>query len=324
VLAIAVPAVAIGLYRMLGNAEIIPRLETLSHASTPADQAKGDLPPMEVLVERLAEKLAQNPDNLEGWLMLGRSYSATGQTEKALAAYGRAYQLAPREPEVMLTYAEALAVSNDNQLSGEPERLVAAALETAPNNPNALWLSGVAALQRGEREAAVRHWEALYALLPADGEDAENLRGFIAQARGEPAPGQAPVGSAPPASAPSTAKQAPAASVRVEVSLAEPLRARVKPEDAVFVYAKALQGPPMPLAVHRAQARDLPLAVTLDDSLAITPQLKLSSFPQVSVGARVSPSGNAIAQPGDLEGEQSPVAPGQAKPIRVTIDRVRP
>ncbi len=327
VLALAVPAVAIGLYRALGEVEIIERIQNPAQVAAPkADHARGDLPSMEVLVQRLADKLAQNPDNLEGWMMLGRSYAATGQAEQSLAAYRRAYGLAPRDPTVLLSYAEALATQNDNQLVGEPERLIATALEIAPQDPNGLWLAGVAALQRGDRAGAVRHWEALEALLPPDGEDVANLRGFLAQARGEAQNAPSPAAREAAASAPTPGGPVapPAGALRVEVTLAESLRARANPDDALFVYARAQDGPPMPLAVHRAGVRDLPLSLTLDDSQALGPEYRLSKFPQVRVGARISPSGNASPRPGDLEGEVGPVTPGAGEPVRVSIDRVRP
>lgn len=330
VLAIAVPAVAVGLYWTLGSMGVIPQLEMAGQSrGAPVDHTQEKLPPMEVLVERLAEKLAQNPDNLEGWLMLGRSYAATKQPAKALAAYKKAYDLAPRTPEVMLAYAEALAAQSGNSFQGEPARLIEAVLEIAPENPNGLWLAGVVALQRGDKLTAVKRWETLSALLPAEGEEAATLRRFIAQAKGEPEPAAAgpsqetPIAQ-PTATASETATPATGISIRVEVALADALRSQVNPEDVVFVYAKALQGLPMPLAVHRAQVKDLPLSVTLDESMAMTPQLRLSNFPQVAVGARVSRSGNAMARSGDLEGEVKPVNPGQADPVRVTINSTRP
>ena len=327
VLAAAVPAMAIGLYQALGSANIIPKLETAGQPSAvPGDHAQENLPPMEVLVERLAEKLAQDPNNLEGWLMLGRSYAATNQPAKSLAAYKKAYEMAPRTPEVMLAYAEAIAVQNGNSFQGEPARLVQAVLETSPQNPNGLWLAGVVALQRGENTTAVKHWEALSALLPADGEEIATLRRFIAQAKGEPEPAAEPTQptQVDQSAAPAAATPKGTVSVRVEVAIADTLRAVVKPDDAVFVYAKAFQGPPMPLAVHRAQVKDLPLSVRLDDGMAMTPQLKLSNFPQVIVGARVSPSGSAVARSGDPEGEVKPITPGQTEPVRVTIDGTHP
>lgn len=326
VLGVAVPVVAVGLYRTLGEVEIIERLQNPAQAAVQkADHDRGDLPSMEVLVQRLADKLAQNPDNLEGWLMLGRSYAATGQAAQSLSAYRRAYELAPRQPEVLLTYAEALATQNNNQLAGEPERLIATALEIAPQDPNGLWLAGVAALQREDRAGAVRHWEALEALLPPDGDDVANLREFLAEARGEPESPFQPQASTPAApSQPAAAVAASGATLRVEVSLSEALRAQANPDDALFVYARAQEGPPMPLAVHRARVRDLPLSVTLDDSQALRPELKMSKFSQVRIGARIAPSGNASPHPGDLEGEVGPLTPGATEPARVIIDRVRP
>lgn len=110
----------------------------------------------------------------------------------------------------------------------------------------------------------------------------------------------------------------------MEVSLAEPLWPNADVNDSIFIYAKAISGPPMPLAAHRARARDLPLTITLDDSMAMVPAMKLSGFPEVTVGARLSKSGQAMPQRGDLEGEVTPVQPGQADIVKIVIDRVRP
>lgn len=328
-LGVTVPVAAIGLYRVLGNAEIIPQLQAPASGSEQARGDRGAMPPMEVLVQRLADKLAQDPNNLEGWLMLGRSYAATGQAERSLAAYRRAYTLAPREPEVLLSYAEALANQNDHQLAGEPERLIATVLEIAPQDPNGLWLAGVAGLQRGDRETALRYWEQLESLLPPEGEDIANLRGFLDQVRGEsapinPSPTSARADTAPRDGGAGEAAPHPEAGLQVEISLEESLRALTRPDQVLFVYARALDGPSMPLAVHRARVGDLPLSVTLDDRQAMTPESRLSKLAQVRVGARISLSGNASPRPGDLEGEAGPVAPGSAEPVRVHIDRVRP
>lgn len=329
VLALAVPALAVGLYQHLGQQDIIQRLEAAPPpiAADAAGQPHQDLPPMDVLVERLAEKMEQDPENVQGWLMLGRSYFSIRQPEKGLAAYERAYALAPNEPEVLLGYAEALSIPKNNDLRGKPEELIRQALAAAPGNPNALWMMGLASYQKSDFTAAVEHWETLHAMLQSDSEQAANLTKFIAQARDKAG---LPLAEAPvvtTVSAPPVQNTQPAASgksITVDVELDEGLAGEASATDIVFVYAKAMQGPPMPLAVQRVQVRDLPRSVTLDDSMAMAPQMTLSTFPQVVVGARVSKTGTATPQPGDLQGEVSPVEPGQAAAVRVVIDQRRP
>lgn len=356
-LGIALPASAVCLYLYLGNTSIIPNLEAVARGQAPATHPGpgGAMPPLEVMVQRLAEKLEQNPENLEGWMMLGRTYFAVGQPERALYALEKAYGLEPENPDVLVAYAEAVASNNDSELAGRPAELIQAALKVDPKHSSARWLEGLVYFQAAEYAQAAERWGALVATFDPDDEEAAELRRYIAEARTragiEPEPGQAQTATAPGAEADTTALQptevtqdattqaagtaasqeqaAPeqvvgSTSVTVEVSLAEPLWPQADVNDSIFIYAKAVSGPPMPLAAHRARVEDLPLTVTLDDSMAMIPAMKLSGFPEVTVGARVSKSGQAMPQSGDLEGEVSPVKPGQSSAVKVVIDRTRP
>ena len=336
-LALALPAFATWLYVAIGDSAIIPRLElAATNRANPAAAGHGaaggaDAASLEVLVERLAAKMEQNPDRLEGWLMLGRTYVALEQPAKGAAALQRALALAPQDPEIMVSLAQALAAAAGGQLAGRPVELITSALAVAPDHATGLWLQGLAAYQAKEFPQAVEHWERLAQGLDPNGEDAAQLRQFIADAREE---GGLPPGDAPTAApaSPMTGQTAAAGqdtlaagpSLQVEVSLAEPLWREADINHSLFVYAKAASGPPMPLAVKRLKVADLPLTVTLDDSLAMTPEMKLSNFPQVIVGARISPSGQASPQSGDLEGETGPLAPAGQANVKVLIERVRP
>ena len=336
-LALALPAFATWLYVAIGDSAIIPRLELAApNRANPAAAGHGaaggaDAASLEVLVERLAAKMEQNPDQLEGWLMLGRTYVALEQPAKGAAALQRALALAPQDPEIMVSLAQALAAAAGGQLAGRPVELITSALAVAPDHATGLWLQGLAAYQAKEFPQAVERWERLAQGLDPNGEDAAQLRQFIADAREE---GGLPPGDAPTAAPASTMTGQTAAagqdtlaagpSLQVEVSLAEPLWREADINHSLFVYAKAASGPPMPLAVKRLKVADLPLTVTLDDSLAMTPEMKLSNFPQVIVGARISPSGQASPQSGDLEGETGPLAPADQASVKVLIERVRP
>ena len=336
-LALALPAFATWLYVAIGDSAIIPRLElAATNRANPAAAGHGaaggaDAASLEVLVERLAAKMEQNPDQLEGWLMLGRTYVALEQPAKGAAALQRALALAPQDPEIMVSLAQALAAAAGGQLAGRPVELITSALAVAPDHATGLWLQGLAAYQAKEFPQAVERWERLAQGLDPNGEDAAQLRQFIADAREE---GGLPPGDAPTAApaSPMTGQTAAAGqdtlaagpSLQVEVSLAEPLWREADINHSLFVYAKAASGPPMPLAVKRLKVADLPLTVTLDDSLAMTPEMKLSNFPQVIVGARISPSGQASPQSGDLEGETGPLAPADQASVKVLIERVRP
>jgi len=361
VLILAVPTAAVLTYLELGDRAIIPRIEnavvaavapTAEHAVGPEGQS---LPSLDTLAQGLAERMQQNPDNLEGWLMLGRTYVAIDQPAKALEAMERAYQLAPDNAGVMVGYAEALAANNGNQLDGQPAELIQAALEREPDNASARWLSGMLAFQQARFAEAAATWQGILTELDPAGEDAVQMREMITEARrrgGLPeaqsgaqssaAPGGSGISPALPPEAPAAAAaqaqvsqadpaqdtQASAASqgprIQVSVNLAPELAAQVNPTDTLFIYARAAAGPPMPLAVSRVTAADLPATVTLDDSSAVVPAMRLSSFPQVIVGARISKSGQATPGQGDLEGQVGPLATATPQSVAVTIDRVRP
>jgi cytochrome c-type biogenesis protein CcmH len=196
-------------------------------------------------------------------------------------------------------------------LAGEPEKLVLRALEIDPNNLKALALAGTAAFGRQDYKAAATYWERMLALVPEDSEDAKAIQANVEEARS-----RAGLKPAPKVAA------APGKPLKGTVKLSPALAGKASPEDSVFIFARAESGPPMPLAVLRKQVRDLPLEFALDDSMAMAPQLRLSSQPKVIVGARVSKSGSATPQPGDLEGLSKPVA-NNASGVSVTIDKVR-
>ncbi|MBV5275536.1 MAG: c-type cytochrome biogenesis protein CcmI [Lamprocystis purpurea] len=361
VLILAVPTAAVLTYLELGDRAIIPRIEnavvaavapTAEHVVGPEGQS---LPSLDTLAQGLAERMQQNPDNLEGWLMLGRTYVAIDQPAKALEAMERAFQLAPDDAGVMVGYAEALAANSGNQLDGQPAELIQAALEREPDNASARWLSGMLAFQQARFAEAAATWQGILTELDPAGEDAVQMREMITEARrrgGLPeaqsgaqssaAPGGSGISPALPPEAPAAAAaqaqvsqadpaqdtQASAASqgprIQVSVNLAPELAAQVNPTDTLFIYARAAAGPPMPLAVSRVTAADLPATVTLDDSSAVVPAMRLSSFPQVIVGARISKSGQATPGQGDLEGQVGPLATATPQSVAVTIDRVRP
>lgn len=349
---LAVPVFAFGLYLAIGDTSIISRLEMAAtgqgsaqgHAGAGGEQP---LPSMDVLVERLAAKMAENPDNLEGWVMLGRSYFAINQPAKALQALEQAFGLAPENPEVILSYAQAIAANSQGRLAGRPAELIAEALEIDPGSPTGRWLDGLRIYQTEDFAGAVSRWESLLADLDPESEEAAELREFIADAReragaspspaGEdsepvsaevsaatPAPETATEQRAPPMTAEAAASDDEGTSLTVKVSLAEPLWKQADVNRTLFVYAKAVSGPPMPLAVKQLRTGDLPVTVTLDDSMAMMPAMRLSAFPEVTVGARISASGQATPGSGDLEGEVGPVKPGVSGPVEVVINRVRP
>ncbi|BCX82223.1 cytochrome c-type biogenesis protein CcmH [Methylomarinovum caldicuralii] len=299
-----IPLAAMMLYFSLGRPDLLnPRA---------IPQAQKNAPPsLEEAIAKIERRLQDNPNDLEGWVLLARSYQATGRIDKALAAYRKALALAPDNPDLEVRYAEALAQSKGGDLSGEPLTIIRKVLETHPDHPYALWLAGMAALHAGDRDSAQRYWNKLLAQMPPGSQPYRQLTAMMQKAGLQ----------VPQSSAPQPA--AGGASVQVTVRLSPELAARAKPDDPVYVFAKAASGPPMPLAIVRKQVRDLPLTVTLDDSMAMMPQLKLSRFPKVIIGARVAKSGNAQGAPGDLEGQSTPAAVSGHPRVELVIDQVR-
>src|SRR6185369_7335071 len=241
-LAAAVPLAAVAFYVLVGNPGAIDRQAQL-HASRAQ---------VEAMVERLAARLRENPDDVNGWKLLGRSYGVMGRYAEAADAYAKAAVRAPRDAQVLADLADVLALAR----------------------------AGSAAFERKDYAAAAKHWERMLAYVEPNSEDARSIQQNVAEARS----------LAGDAGKQETQKQPakPQGGVRGTVSLSPSMKDKVSPEDTVFVFARAVEGPPMPLAVARVRVRDLPYRFALDDSMAMSPALKLSAFPKVVVTARVS------------------------------------
>jgi cytochrome c-type biogenesis protein CcmH len=246
--------------------------------------------------------MEQQPDDVEGWTMLGRSYQVLGRYPDAAKAFARAAARSPEDPHLLADLADALAMAAGQSMQGEPERLVQRALQIDPNNLKALALAGTAAFERADYAGAATLWERMLPHVPPASEDAQMIQANVAEARSR-----------------IQEKSGAAAGLKGTVQLSPTLASRASPEDTVFIFARAAQGPALPLAVLRRKVRDLPLEFSLDDSMAMTPAAKLSAHPTVVVGARVSKTGNATPQPGDLQGLSAPV-PNTAQGVAVTID----
>lgn len=313
VAALTVGGVAIALYLQLGTMPL-PSEETALAQLDAAEQAER----IDAMVAGLAQRLEENPANPEGWVMLGRSYQVLERFPEASRAFARAHELIGDEPWLLADYAEAEAYAQGGDMGGEPTELVLRALKQDPDHQKALWLAGIAAAQQGNPALAATRWRRLLALLPADGEGARQVQALLARLESEGIADAVQEGST------TAALSAPTAALKAQVSLAPDLSDQVVPTDTVFIFARAAEGPPMPLAVLRKQVKDLPVTVVLDDSMAMVPEMRLSRFPEVRVVAQVSRSGNAVAQSGDLRGSSAPVAVGDEGNVAVVIDQVIP
>jgi cytochrome c-type biogenesis protein CcmH len=320
-----VPSAAVVLYLVLGDPsafDLQRRAQSMGdHTKQPTSQD------IEAMLSKLAQRLEKEPENADGWAMLARSYYVLQRYPDAVRAYEKLLALVPQEPAVLADYADALAMKNGRKIAGKPLELVQMALKIDPAQPKALAMAGTEAFDRQDFKLAVQYWEKLRASVPPDSEMAQNIEGSIAEARQRGNIATADVPAATPKSqSPAPAKPAPAAagvSVQGTVKVDPAVAAKAAPTDTVFVFARAAEGPRVPLAVFKLQAKDLPAKFVLDDSLAMAPQFKLSNFKDVLVNARISKSGSATPSAGDLEGKGVPVNVG-ARDVVITIDRVVP
>ena len=291
----------------------------------PGASGAAALQQIEGMVDKLAERLKTTPDDVQGWTMLARSYMVLRRFGEAIPAYARATELQPNNPDLLADYADAVAATQQTANNPRSMALIERALKADPKHFKALALAGSAAFDRGDYAVAIAYWQRIAEQLPPDNELAPRVQAMIGEARDKLV--AAGAASAPPASlaaARPPASSAPTSagtSVRGRVTLDPALAAQAAPGDSVFVFARAASGSRMPLAVQRAQVKDLPLAFRLDDSMAMAPGATLSSASQLVVGARISKSGTAIAQPGDLAGEATGVTPG-ASNVAIRIGTV--
>ena len=303
VVAFVLPLAAGGIYLLVGTPVALNGVT--AQPSMDIDQA----------VAELRDHLKQQPDDLQGWLLLAQTEAAMHQDAQARDAYGQALRLDPRNGTAMVGWAEADSMArDDHRIEGRAVELLEQAVQADPANQRGLWLLGISRFQHDDYAAAAATWRRLQPLLDPGSNVAKAVTEQIAVA-------EARAGGKP---SPSAAADAQGPRLAVQVELDPSLRDKLKPGAALFVYARAEQGPPMPLAVARLEASQLPATVTLTDAMAMAPQFKLSSAAKVFVGARISASGQAIAQPGDLEGDAGVVEVNHAGPIRIVIDKVHP
>lgn len=331
----ALPIAALMIYVALGNFDAFSPLGERS-SSRGETAGRHDISPEQIakMIKELEARLEKDPGNAQGWGVLARTYYQLNRFPEATRAYEHAAALTPDDATLLADYADALAATQGGTLQGKPLELVARALAIDPNQWKALALAGTAAFDRKDYAQAVAYWERMKASVPPSSPIAQSIDASIAEAR-ELGGGKSAASSAPPAmaKAPSTAAaaapaKAPAATasgatVAGTVTLAPALAATVSPDDVVYIFARAAQGPRMPLAIMKKRVRDLPITFSLDDSMSMSPTATLSSAGEVIVGARVSRSGQAIPQSGDVEGFSPPVKVG-ARGVAVVIEKAIP
>lgn len=319
-LAIVLPLAAIALYIVVGEPRAITGRPPVQEEAA-AHAVENDR--IQAMAEGLANKLKSAPEDADGWATLGRTYAYLGRLPEATNAFEEAMKRRPEDARLLADYADLYATTKGGgSLMGEPEKLIKRALALDANQPKALALAGTIAFQRKDFATAARHWERALSVMPEDSGFAKQVAAGLAEAR--EALGVTPAKGASPAPAKATAPRAAAASPAVSgtITIASGLAKRTSPDDTLFVFARPPEGAGPPLAVIRAKAGELPLKFRLDDSMAMSPDYRLSGAARVVVTARISKSGNVMPQPGDLEGASKPVAPG-ASEVAVLIDKAR-
>ena len=332
VLSLAVLSLAVFGYSRTGAPSLVWPGPGAVEAAASAAADQNATHQIEAMVDQLADRLKKNPGDAQGWIMLARSYTVLGRFQEALPAYAKAVELVPANAQILADYADTVAATKGTANNPQSIALIDRALAADPKHPKALALAGTVAFDRGDYLKAVADWQQIVDQLPPGNEFAQRIQASIGEARERAATAGTPL---PPASGvvaaraqspnaaatgTTTADAAKSSAVSGVVTLEPALAAQTSPDDALFVFARPAGGR-MPLAVLRKSVRDLPLTFTLDDSMAMSPAAKLSGASEVTVGARISKSGTAIAQPGDLAGEATGVKPG-ATGVAVRIGSV--
>jgi cytochrome c-type biogenesis protein CcmH len=312
---VAVPLTTLALYLKLGTPVTLDGVAVQPPAMN-IDQALADL----------RAHLVQQPDDLRGWTLLAQTTSAMHQPADARDAFDHILKIDPGNADAMVGWAEADTLLQPTHQIGERARdLLRQAVAKQPDSQRGLWLLGISQFQQSRFVDAAITWRRLQPMLQPGSAVAKAVAEQIAaaDARTGTPPAQTEGSAAPPRAATTANSLHQTPTLRVEVRLAAALKSRLAPGDTLFIYARAPSGPPMPLAAARMDAATLPVSVTLTDAMAMMPQLKLSSVPRVFVGARISHSGQPIAQPGDLEGDAGVIAVDTTQPVNITIDKVR-
>jgi cytochrome c-type biogenesis protein CcmH len=314
ILLFLIPVFAVSLYHQLGQPKLIQQASLLSEFNN-AENPEDKLASIEKMLRQLEQRLIVEPDDVDGWLMLTNSYSALERYPEALRAVDNLYRLRSEDPTVLLRYAEILSRTNGDTFIGRPTELINQALQMAPDNGNGLWLAGLAASERGEKELAINYWQRLVPLLEEGSKAQQQIKKYILIAQQTTKPNQQEA---------LTDAASAEYKIQIHVSLSENFIDDVNADDTVFIYAQAINGPPIPIAIIRKKVSDMPLQVTLDDSSAMMPNNKLSDHKQVKLTARVSKNGNAIPESGDLIVRLSEVQTDTNEIISLNIDEKLP
>lgn len=342
IIVLILPLTAVFLYLMIGDTRgLLPQaqLANAMQMNRGSDSPAGHNNFSSVL-ENLIARLDKNPDDIEGWVMLGRTYAIMERYTDASNTYAKLAELVPNNPQILSDYADVLAMKNHGNLAGKPTELIYQALSIDPQYPKALALAGTAEFEQEKFAQAAVHWEKLLGLVPADSQLAKSVQESIDEAKSLSAGGKKGEGTSEQqvksselqhtdekdsvtVAAASVSAASTSVSISGQVTISKELASKASPNDTLFIYARAKAGPKMPLAILRLKANDLPATFTLTDEMAMIPNMKISSFPEVVIEARISKSGQAVPASGDLQGFSQPVQIGNNN-IAIVIDKQIP
>ncbi|VAW87036.1 Cytochrome c heme lyase subunit CcmH [hydrothermal vent metagenome] len=316
VLALVIPLFSMLLYMELGSPTAVTGVapvvagaaeEAPEAGNTPSGKHPDTGDQVEAMVKQLELRMEAQPDDIEGWLMLARSYRFQQRHVDAVAAFEKAMPLVSTNPQLLADLADTLAMAAGGNLDGRPIRLIRQSLELDPANVQSLWLAGTYDFERGDYEQALSYWRTLKSVVEPGSQDANAMDTNIAEV-------EARIRAAgriiPPEEEITFSSVKGPTFVAGTVRLDPEYQEKIAPTDTVFIYARAANGPRMPLAMLKKQAQDLPLEFTLDEKMAMMAGMSLADYPQIIVSARISKSGNAMAQSGDFEGRTAVIDVG--------------
>ncbi len=345
VIILAIPLAAVSLYMTIGDTRGLLPQSQLANATQFHSENMGEMPQghagIKSVVDNLVARLQANPEDIEGWIMLGRTYAILGQYDQASATYAKLVEMVPDNAQLLSDYADVLAMTNDGSLLGKPAELITQALSIDPEYPKALALAGTVEFEKESYEQAANYWQRLLTLIPQDSQLATSVSSSIEKAKTlaatnggkEDQPVQLAQNSKISSDLPHEVASSDEATIANnagtstkisgKVLISPNLASKISATDVLFVFARAKTGSKMPLAILRLSAKDLPATFSLDDDMAMMPTMKMSSFPEVVIGARISKSGQAVPVSGDLEGFSQPVKLGD-KDVLITINQIVP
>lgn len=340
VIALMLPLGAVFLYLNIGDTRgLLPQEQLASATQMNRGGGGEDLAghDFSAALETLIARLSNNPEDIEGWVMLGRTYTAMERYTEASNTYAKLAELVPNNPQILSDYARVLGLKNQGTLAGKPTELLYEALRIDPEFPPALALAGHAEFEQEKYNEASAHWEKLLETIPPDSPLAKSVKDSIAEAKLLSSGGKEGASEKsivmnesvtqtdiqPVNNTAVDTTETIALSVSGQVNIKPELVTKAASNDTLFIYARASTGPKMPLAILRLKASDLPAAFTLTDDMAMMPTMKMSSFPEIVIEARISKSGQAVPSSGDLQGFSKPIKLG-SNDVEIVIDKQIP